>query len=167
MFDLRKAGKHPARETPATGDSRIHCNQKSRIEGKKISSQPMCKSVRGSRSHCLAKITRWPGNRNPAERRKNKHTQKPYHGCQKRHFRDNTVMSPDKPILESLLTCPQCGHVSRETMPTDACQWYYECPACHVLLKPKPGDCCVFCSYGSVPCPPIQLHGRDACGCKT
>jgi hypothetical protein len=24
------------------------------------------------------------------------------------------------------------------------------------VLKPKQGDCCVFCSYGSVPCPPIQ-----------
>jgi hypothetical protein len=24
------------------------------------------------------------------------------------------------------------------------------------LLKPKSGDCCVFCSYGDVPCPPIQ-----------
>ena len=23
-----------------------------------------------------------------------------------------------------------------------------------------PGDCCVFCSYGSVPCPPIQQNGK-------
>jgi hypothetical protein len=23
-------------------------------------------------------------------------------------------------------------------------------------LRPKPGDCCVFCSFGSVKCPPIQ-----------
>jgi hypothetical protein len=41
-------------------------------------------------------------------------------------------------------------------MPTDACQYFYDCPACGALLKPKPGDCCVFCSYGDVPCPPIQ-----------
>lgn len=47
---------------------------------------------------------------------------------------------------------------------SDACQWFYECQDCHTLLKPKPGDCCVFCSYGSVPCPPIQLHGKQA-GC--
>ncbi|WP_412566888.1 GDCCVxC domain-containing (seleno)protein [Candidatus Accumulibacter phosphatis] len=39
---------------------------------------------------------------------------------------------------------------------TDACQFYYEYPACHALLRPNPGDCCVFCSFGSVPCPPIQ-----------
>ena len=41
-------------------------------------------------------------------------------------------------------------------MPTDACQFFYECGGCHTLLKPKAGDCCVFCSYGDVPCPPIQ-----------
>jgi len=60
-----------------------------------------------------------------------------------------------KVILESTLTCPRCGHVKTETMPTDACQWFYECEQCHTVLKPKPGDCCVYCSYGSVPCPPI------------
>ena len=59
-------------------------------------------------------------------------------------------------ILESTITCPKCGHRSTQTMPTDACQWYYECEQCHELLKPLPGDCCVFCSYGDVKCPPIQ-----------
>ncbi|WP_305076263.1 GDCCVxC domain-containing (seleno)protein, partial [Methylobacter sp. BlB1] len=47
-------------------------------------------------------------------------------------------------------------HAETETMPTDACQFFYECKSCGTLLKPKPGDCCVFCSYGSVKCPPIQ-----------
>lgn len=56
----------------------------------------------------------------------------------------------------STLTCPQCGHEKTETMPTDACQWFYECRQCHAVLRPLPGDCCVYCSYGSVPCPPIQ-----------
>jgi len=49
-------------------------------------------------------------------------------------------------------------------MPTDACLWFYECQGCHSLLKPKTGDCCVFCSYGSVACPPVQLHGKHS-GC--
>jgi len=70
------------------------------------------------------------------------------------------------PILESTLTCPVCGHVKTETMPTDACQWYYACEACRTLLKPRPGDCCVYCSYGSVPCPPIQMDGKSG-GCCT
>jgi len=34
-------------------------------------------------------------------------------------------------------------------MPTDACQFFYDYSGCGTLLKPKPGDCCVFCSYGS------------------
>lgn len=61
-----------------------------------------------------------------------------------------------KSILQSRLTCPECGHSKTETMPTDACQWFYECEQCGSLLKPRHGDCCVFCSYGTVPCPPIQ-----------
>ncbi|GAW86112.1 conserved hypothetical protein [Bathymodiolus platifrons methanotrophic gill symbiont] len=59
-------------------------------------------------------------------------------------------------VLESTITCPECGRIEIETMPTDACQWFYECKCCGVLLKPKQGDCCVFCSYGSVPCPSMQ-----------
>jgi transcription elongation factor Elf1 len=60
------------------------------------------------------------------------------------------------PRLESTLTCPHCGHQATETMPTDACQFFYDCQGCGERLKPKAGDCCVFCSYGSVPCPPMQ-----------
>ena len=52
------------------------------------------------------------------------------------------------------LTCPECGATAREQMPTDACQFFYECEGCHAVLRPLPGDCCVFCSFGSVPCPP-------------
>src|SRR5690349_496754 len=59
-------------------------------------------------------------------------------------------------ILNSTITCPACGMRRTETMPTDACLFFYECTGCAELLRPKPGDCCVFCSYGSVPCPPIQ-----------
>jgi hypothetical protein len=61
-----------------------------------------------------------------------------------------------KLILQSTITCPNCGNAKTETMPTDACQFFYECPNCNVRLKPKAGDCCVFCSYGDVPCPPVQ-----------
>jgi hypothetical protein len=62
------------------------------------------------------------------------------------------------PILDSTLPCPICGHRQIERMPTDACQWTYECAGCHNLLEPLSGHCCVFCSYGDVPCPPIQLE---------
>jgi hypothetical protein len=63
-------------------------------------------------------------------------------------------------ILQSVITCPVCGHKKEETMPTDACQFFYECENCHTILKPKQGDCCVFCSYVTVPCPPIQEENQ-------
>src|SRR5579862_1109127 len=56
----------------------------------------------------------------------------------------------------STLTCPACGFNSQETMPENACAWFYICKGCGKRLKPTPGDCCVFCSYGDVPCPPKQ-----------
>jgi hypothetical protein len=59
------------------------------------------------------------------------------------------------------LTCPECGNVSVETMPTDACIYFFECLNCHAMLRPKKGDCCVFCSYGSLACPPMQVS--DSC----
>ena len=59
-------------------------------------------------------------------------------------------------VLSSTITCPQCGGVSKETMPTDACQFFSDCNHCAIILRPLAGDCCVFCSYADVPCPPIQ-----------
>jgi hypothetical protein len=67
--------------------------------------------------------------------------------------------------LTSVLTCPGCQHQQAEQMPVDACQYFYECPGCHTVLKPLAGDCCVYCSYGTLPCPPIQAQGKEACGC--
>jgi hypothetical protein len=54
----------------------------------------------------------------------------------------------------------QCSFQAVETMPTDACQFFYDCKGCGERLKPLAGDCCVFCSYGSVPCPPQQSNLR-------
>src|SRR5262245_2429116 len=67
--------------------------------------------------------------------------------------------------LQSTITCPNCGSVKTETMPTDACQFFYNCASCGVRLRPKTGDCCVFCSYGDVPCPPVQeaLEKNEPC----
>jgi rubredoxin len=69
------------------------------------------------------------------------------------------------PVLDSVLTCPQCGHAKSEFMPTEACQFFYECEQCKTVLRPLAGDCCVFCSYGSVACPPVQMRrGCSRCG---
>ena len=49
------------------------------------------------------------------------------------------------PILTSSLTCPECGGISVETMPTNACQYFYDCRHCGGVLRPLKGDCCVYC----------------------
>ncbi|MDN3654114.1 GDCCVxC domain-containing (seleno)protein [Ferruginibacter paludis] len=61
-------------------------------------------------------------------------------------------------LLQSIINCPNCGSQKEETMPMDACQYFYKCTSCGTVLKPQQGDCCVFCSYGSIKCPPIQMN---------
>lgn len=63
--------------------------------------------------------------------------------------------------LLSTLTCPQCGFAEVLTMPVDACHFFHECSGCHALLRPTAGHCCVFCSFGTMPCPPMQVDGGD------
>ena len=66
-------------------------------------------------------------------------------------------------ITASALTCPHCSLTWQEVMPERSCQISYRCEGCGAELRPLPGDCCVYCSYGSVPCPPIQreLHSSS------
>jgi hypothetical protein len=60
-------------------------------------------------------------------------------------------------VLEARITCPECGFSRLETMPTNACEHFYVCEGCQALLKPRSGDCCVFCSYADQACPPKQM----------
>jgi hypothetical protein len=71
--------------------------------------------------------------------------------------------------LQSTIRCPGCGRQKTEEMPVDACRFFYDCEGCGTRLKPKAGDCCVFCSYGDVPCPPMQeaRAQADNSGCCT
>ncbi|MGH3083041.1 MAG: GDCCVxC domain-containing (seleno)protein [Gaiellaceae bacterium] len=62
-------------------------------------------------------------------------------------------------VTEATITCPLCGLSRLETMPVDACQFFYTCQGCGETSRPKPGDCCVFCSYGDMLCPPKQATG--------
>ncbi|MDZ7622895.1 MAG: GDCCVxC domain-containing (seleno)protein [Ignavibacteriaceae bacterium] len=68
---------------------------------------------------------------------------------------------PNKVITKSVITCPFCGFEMEEEMPMDACVHFYECTKCRNILKPKEGECCVFCSYGDVKCPPKQFEANN------
>jgi Zn ribbon nucleic-acid-binding protein len=56
------------------------------------------------------------------------------------------------------LSCPKCHKLQTVGMSTDACQHFYKCQGCGGMLKPKEGDCCVFCSFADTKCPPKQLE---------
>jgi hypothetical protein len=73
-----------------------------------------------------------------------------------RFYLPSRKLNMNGPMHTSTITCPYCGHAETETMPTETCQIFYECKSCRLILKPRKGDCCVYCSYGSVKCPPIQ-----------
>ena len=66
----------------------------------------------------------------------------------------------------STLTCPKYGHAQDLAMPTDSCSclFFHPCAGGGALLSPKPGDCCVFCSYGPAKCPPKQAEDGTCCG---
>ncbi len=66
-------------------------------------------------------------------------------------------------VLISHITCPACGHRSSETMPAAGYLHRYVCRACGKELRPKRGECCVFCAYGSWPCPQVQREGAACC----
>ena len=61
-------------------------------------------------------------------------------------------------ITKAALTCPKCGHAQTTDMPTNACQFFYECVNCKTVLRPKGEDCCVFCSYADTKCPMKQAE---------
>ncbi len=72
----------------------------------------------------------------------------------------------DSVELVSTIKCPHCGGERQEQMPTDACQFLYDCTHCGEVLRPLSGDCCVFCSYGTVVCPSMQAGSAQADCCR-
>ena len=69
-------------------------------------------------------------------------------------------------VLESKITCPECNYKQAETMPIESCLWFYDCKGCKKALNPINNDYCVYCSYYTVPYPPIQLES-NFCGLNT
>jgi hypothetical protein len=69
-------------------------------------------------------------------------------------------------VTRSVIRCTGCEYEREVEMPTAYCQIVYECPRCRALLSPNAGDCCVFCSYGSVPCPSMQVGADGGAGTR-
>ncbi|MES2587220.1 MAG: GDCCVxC domain-containing (seleno)protein [Pseudomonadota bacterium] len=52
----------------------------------------------------------------------------------------------------SKITCPICLAAETLALPKGSSQHLYRCQSCKTILRPKSGDCCIFCSFGSVDC---------------
>jgi hypothetical protein len=61
-------------------------------------------------------------------------------GCSSASFCSISAIAMFDPVIElrSTLTCPHCGHQATETMPTNACQFFYDCIGCGTVLSPGP-----------------------------
>lgn len=81
----------------------------------------------------------------------------PVGGCCREVF-IYTIEQGKKLKPESVLKCPNCKTEKSEKMPFNYCIVSYKCPDCGEVMSPKPGDCCVFCSYGTEKCPTKQLE---------
>ncbi len=65
--------------------------------------------------------------------------------------------------FDSRITCPGCKAHDTVTMPVDECVTDWACPACGHGLSASGDDCCVFCAFGTVECPPQQIPKYGGC----
>jgi hypothetical protein len=71
-----------------------------------------------------------------------------------------TKIEWDGIVDDCVITCPVCKTQVQETMCSETPKLIYHCPVCLTWLSPKKGDHCIYDSYGSVNCPPIQVKTR-------
>ena len=57
---------------------------------------------------------------------------------------------------DTSITCPACQHTGRLTLREGIRHDVLWCPVCGAKLTPPPGECCVPCAYGTLPCLPVQ-----------
>ena len=61
--------------------------------------------------------------------------------------------------VRSTIVCPACGHRGSEIIPEDACQYFYQCKGCRVVLKPRRGAQELKLSSGSMAGKILQAAG--------
>jgi hypothetical protein len=78
--------------------------------------------------------------------------------------RKKTKIEWDGVVGTCVVTCPVCKTQVQEVMIPEIVKTIYHCPICLTWLSPKKNDHCIYESYGSVNCPPIQIKKRRAAG---
>ncbi len=66
-------------------------------------------------------------------------------------------------ILESILTCPNCSHQKQEKLLENTFPTRFRCGNCQEMAEVKLGDCCIYCSFGDIPCLQSQIEGSSCC----
>lgn len=69
-------------------------------------------------------------------------------------FLDQTPMTIT--IVQTIMKCPSCRTTETVTMDPKTPGDFFTCKECKQTHEPRLGDCCVYCSYGSVNCPAVQ-----------
>lgn len=59
-------------------------------------------------------------------------------------------------VRESTLVCPRCNHGERMMMAENSSLVVHVCQSCGLEMHRLPGNCCLFCTWGTVPCPTAQ-----------
>jgi anaerobic selenocysteine-containing dehydrogenase len=77
-----------------------------------------------------------------------------------------TTVKWDGIVGDCVVTCPVCKTQVHEQMVSETPKLIYHCPKCLTWLSPKKGDHCIYDSYGSVKCPPIQVKMKRMRGEK-
>jgi hypothetical protein len=67
-------------------------------------------------------------------------------------------------VYTSTLMCPVCHTRYELTIPSEQPLRVFLCSTCLTWLEPKPGDHCLFDSYGTVPCAVVQILQQRAKG---
>lgn len=68
-------------------------------------------------------------------------------------IKENIIRFLDLPKDKANLKCPACGKIQEIAIPSNSCLHFYECIACHKVITPTSGSCCVICSYSDKNCP--------------
>lgn len=62
----------------------------------------------------------------------------------------------DQVSFKTRITCRNCGATEDITMHSSLPERSFTCKKCTTVLLAHSDECCVYCSYGSVQCPPVQ-----------
>ena len=75
-------------------------------------------------------------------------------------MQDPKSVNHSQVVLDAMLTCPQCNFSKEETMPADACQFFYECGNCKLCFARNPATAACSAPAARFPAPLFWLNAH-------